>query len=139
MIITKLTDSNRNFTFNYNGKEYTVELKKSKFASNYSPIRVSDNMTGKMEGIPSISTSCLVNPICIKRMQSGESVCHYCFAQATLSRYKAAGKNAEMNFYLLNSQVLDLDLLPRFRNVAIGRIESFGDVASVTQTHRYHL
>lgn len=112
-------------------------LLKSKFAANPSPIHVSDYMSGKMSGIPSISTSCLVNPICIKRMQDGESVCCHCFAAATMQRYSSAGQHAENNFYLLNREVLPLEYLPRFRNVAIVRIESFGDVASVTQAINY--
>lgn len=117
------------------GVEYP--LVKSKFASNVSPIRVSDNMTGKMEGIPSISTSCLENPRCIARMKNGEAVCAHCFAEATLNRFKGAGLNAASNYRLLNSEVLPLEMLPRFRNVAIVRIESFGDVASVTQVINY--
>lgn len=110
---------------------------KSKFASNLSPIHISDYMSGKMSGIPSISTSCLVNPICIKRMQNGESVCCHCFAAATLERYSSCGQHAENNFYLLNTEVLPLEMLPKFPNVAIVRIESFGDVASVTQAINY--
>lgn len=118
-----------------NGKEYN--LKKSKYAVNYSPVCVSDYMSGKMSGIPSISTSCLVNPICQKRMADGESICAHCFAEATLSRYKAAGRNAESNYYLLTESVLPLELLPVFCNVAIVRIESFGDVANVNQAINY--
>jgi hypothetical protein len=118
-----------------NGKAYT--LKKSKFCINYSPVCVSDYMSGKMFGIPSISTSCLVNPICQKRMKDGESICAHCFAEATLSRYKAAGQNAESNYHLLTESVLPLEMLPVFCNVALVRIESFGDVANVTQAINY--
>lgn len=118
-----------------NGKAYT--LKKSKFCVNYSPVCVSDYMSGKMSGIPSISTSCLVNPICQKRMKDGESICAHCFAEATLSRYKAAGQNAESNYHLLTESVLPLEMLPVFCNVALVRIESFGDVANVTQAINY--
>ena len=118
-----------------NGKAYT--MRKSKFCVNYSPVCVSDYMSGKMSGIPSISTSCLVNPICQKRMKDGESICAHCFAEATLSRYKAAGKNAESNYYLLTESVLPVELLPIFCNVAIVRIESFGDVANVNQAINY--
>jgi len=110
---------------------------KSNFTRNLSPIHISDYMSGKMSGIPSISTSCLVNPICIKRMQNGESVCCHCFAAATLERYSTCGKHAENNFYLLNTEVLPAHVLPQFPNVSIVRIESFGDVASVTQAINY--
>lgn len=117
------------------GKEYT--LRKSKFAANYSPVIVSDYMSGKMSGIPSISTSCLDNPICRQRMQNGESVCCHCFAEALLKARKNVHENTRVNFELLNAEVLPLELLPRFRNVAIVRIESFGDVASATQAINY--
>lgn len=118
-----------------NGKQYL--LKKSKYAINESPLHVSDDMSGKMSGIPSVSTSCLVNPICKARMKQGDSICAHCFAETTLRRYTACGKAMESNFHLLNDSVLPLDLLPIFANVAIVRIESFGDVASVTQAINY--
>lgn len=118
-----------------NGRSYT--LRKSKFCMNYSPVCVSDYMSGKMNGIPSISTSCLFNPICLKRMQDGDSICAHCFAEATLKRYEGAGKNAESNYHLLTESVLPTELLPIFCNVAIVRIESFGDVANVTQAINY--
>lgn len=124
-----------NKTVIVNGKEYA--MRQSKFCVNESPVCISDNMSGKMNGIPSISTSCLFNPICLKRMQDGESICAHCFAAATLERYKPAGKNAESNTYLLTESVLPLELLPIFGNVAIVRIESFGDVANVTQAINY--
>lgn len=118
-----------------NGKEYA--LKKSKFCINESPVHVSDSMSGKMTGIPSISSSCLCNPICIQRMKDGNSVCAHCFAEATLTRYKAAGAAMESNYKLLTDSVLPLDMLPVFCNVSIARIESFGDVANVTQAINY--
>ncbi len=118
-----------------NDREYTV--KKSKYCVNESPVHVSDSMSGKMSGIPSISTSCLLNPICQKRMQDKTSICAHCFAEATLRRYSDAGKAMERNYNLLTSSVLPLELLPIFANVAIVRIESFGDVANVTQAINY--
>lgn len=118
-----------------NGKEYAV--KKSKFCINESPVHVSDSMSGKMAGIPSISSSCLCNPICIQRMKDGNSVCAHCFAEATLTRYKAAGAAMESNYNLLTDSVLPLELLPVFCNVSIARIESFGDIANVTHAINY--
>ena len=121
--------------FDATGKAWT--MKKSKFAANYSPIHVSDYMSGKMEGIPSISTSCLDNSICIERMKNGESVCIHCFAAALLECRKNVREGVKRNFDLLNKEVLPLEYLPKFRNVSIVRIESFGDVASVTQAINY--
>ena len=123
-------------SFEVNGKIYFD--RKSKFCVNHSPVHVSDSMSGKMTDIPSISTSCLFNPICLKRMQDGESICKHCFAAATLERYDAAGLAMESNFILLNDSILPVELLPVFKKtVEIARIESFGDVASVIQAINY--
>lgn len=113
------------------------EMRKSKSAINFSPVCVSDYMSGKMQGIPSISSSCLANPICLKRMLDGDSICAHCFAETTLKRYSDCGKNCLSNTYLLTESILENELLPRFVNVAIVRIESFGDVANVTQAINY--
>lgn len=117
------------------GVEYP--LLKSKYTVNESPIHVSDYMSGKMSGLPSVSTSCLENPICVARMKDGNSICSKCFASATLEKYKSAGAHASNNFRLLNADVLPLDLLPVFGNVRFVRVESFGDVASVTHAVNY--
>ncbi len=112
-------------------------MKKSKFCLNVSPVHISDSMSGKMAGVPSISTSCLDNPICRARMQINGSVCKKCFAAATLKRYTAAGRAMSANYALLTGRLLDADEMPIFGNVAIVRIESFGDVANVTQARNY--
>ena len=96
-----------NFT-TVNGER--LPLFKSRYTSNLSPVHVSDYMSGKMEGIPSISTNCLENPVCRARMENGESVCAHCFAAATLDRYTAAGVHAANNLQILTWQVLPLDL-----------------------------
>ena len=116
------------------GRQYT--LKKSKYATNVSPVHVSDKMSGKMTGIPSVSTSCLANPICLKRMLDGDSICAHCFANTTLSRYTDCGKAMLNNTYLLTESILPLDMLPLFKS-DIARIESFGDVQNVTQSINY--
>ena len=116
----------------------TFKVKKSKYCKNWSPVLVSDYMSGKMDGIPSISTSCLSNPICIARMKDDESICARCFAEATLMRYKECGKNCAQNYDLLTSELVPQYLLPIFNDdVTIVRIESFGDVANVTQAINY--
>ena len=120
---------------NINGNEYS--LLKSKFTVNESPIHISDYMSGKMAGLPSISTSCLDNPICQARMKDGNSICAHCFAAATLNQYKTCGEHASNNLRLLSENVLALDLLPVFGNVRFVRIESFGDVANVNQAINY--
>lgn len=119
-----------NQKINIAGREYA--MRKSAFTTNLSPVHVSDSMTGKMAGIPSISTSCICNPICQKRMTDNNSICSKCFAAATVGRYDNMTAALESNYYLFNESVLNLDLLPRFGNVRFVRLESFGDCGSVT-------
>ena len=119
------------------GKEY--KMRRSKYAANYSPVIVSDNMSGKMAGIPSISTSVLDNPICQKRRLDPESICSKCFAANTAARYKSLAANLSSNLELLTGEILPLDVLPRFipEFANIVRFESFGDLANVTHAINY--
>lgn len=120
----------------YNKKWYA--LKKSKFCTNKSIVHVSDSMSGKMTDIPSISTSCLKNPICLARMQSGDSICSHCFAKSTIRHYSALGAALDSNYEILTETVLPFDMLPKFKStVEIVRIESFGDVGNITQAINY--
>lgn len=101
-------------------------------------IHVSDKMSGKMKGIDSLSTSAVVNPLCKARCNNERSVCAHCFACATIKRYKELGKNLENNYRILNSRVLLKSEANCVRfTTALGRIESFGDVASVEQARNY--
>ena len=119
------------------GIEYT--MRRSKYAANYSPVLVSDNMSGKMSGIPSISTSVLENPICQKRRSQENSICKKCFAASTAARYSSLAKNLSSNLELLTGEILPDDVLPRFipELSNIVRFESFGDLANVNQAINY--
>ncbi len=105
---------------------------------------------GKLLGIPSISTCCLTNPICLARMQNGDSVCAHCYA-ATLMKIRKALKEAMIrNMDILTDHVLTIDELdgmeikftPKMRELnpeMFAREESFGDVSNVTQAINYFL
>lgn len=125
-------------------------LKKSKYAVNATPIHISDNMSAKLDGIPSISTPCTCNPFCKARMNNPELICHYCFAANTISHYHTTLKPAlEDNFKLLTTRLLEDDELPIFKTEENAprstvtnkcdkiRIESFGDCYNVTQARNY--
>lgn len=132
------TATKQGFTYqSETGIEYT--MRRSKFAMNYSPVIVSDNMSGKMAGIPSISTSVLENPICQKRREQKDSICSKCFAASTAARYSSLAKNLKSNLELLTGEILPPDVLPRFipELANIVRFESFGDLANVTQAINY--
>ena len=134
----KLIDNK--YYVNVGGKWY--KLKKSKFSSNYSPIHVNDGFSGKMHDMCACSTSCVLNPYCKARRKCKGMICEHCYANAILEsnkggRGKALKAVLESNYELLTSTVLPLELLPRFPNISISRIEAFGDVANVIQAINY--
>ncbi len=113
---------------------------KSKYITNPAEnvLHISENMTGKMSGILSISTLCLNNPRCIARMKSGENVCAHCFAAVTTSRYKALRENCAENTDNLSAGLIPGANLPHFKKtVALVRFESFGDLVNVAHARNY--
>lgn len=135
-----------NQTITINGRTFTMRT--SEFTTNLSPVHVSDKMTEKMNGIPSVSTSCHQNPYCLARMAKGDytdketgktykCICKSCFADSTLDRYHGLEDATTDNYYLLNESILDDSLLPTFGNVRFVRIESYGDLGSIVQAINY--
>lgn len=92
-------------------------------------LKVTTNHTGKMEGITSISTSPTINCRCNKNAQIKGTICVFCYARRMLKRYKNLALSLERNYYLLTSEILPLENLPRF-NTLYNRLESFGDIAN---------
>ena len=94
------------------------------------------NHTGKMEGMQSLSTSCVCNPACMARMKDDKSICSHCFAAAMHNRYSALAIRMEQNTRILSSKLFQHEELPLI-NAAFFRFESFGDLGSVTQARNY--
>ena len=94
------------------------------------------NHTGKMEGMQSLSTSCLMNPACLARMKDPDSICSKCFAAAMHKRYSALGLRLAHNTQALSEKLYSINELP-IVNAAFFRLESFGDLGSVTQAQNY--
>ena len=92
--------------------------------------------TGKMEGMMSASTSCLCNPACIARMKDESSICNKCFAGAMMKRYGALSGCMIRNYEIINGKLFEQEELPII-NAAWFRIESFGDLGSVTHARNY--
>ena len=116
----------------------TYILYQSRFVIGRTAVLVSDYMSGKMEGFPSISTSCNLNPFCLARILQGIGICKYCFAVTTMSFKDNLRHNCELNFRILTKKILPLHLLPHFcKDVRQVRLESFGDVYNVTQAINY--
>ena len=94
------------------------------------------NHTGKMEGMQSLSTSCICNPACIARMKDEKSICSHCFAAAMHKRYSALAACLEKNSEALSKWVWYPEELPVI-NAAFFRLESFGDLINVDHARNY--
>lgn len=95
------------------------------------------DMTGKMETLFGLSTSCLVNPYCLARMLNGENVCAYCFSAATQARYANVRENGIDNFLILNEVVIPTEYWPIMENDML-RGESFGDQYTWRQSANFN-
>lgn len=91
---------------------------------------------GKMNGIPTITTSMMCNPICAGRAKCPDSICSHCYAEKGLKVYKAARERYAENTELLSSHDLEPYEIPVV-NSAIARFESHGDLVNVTHAKNY--
>lgn len=96
----------------------------------------------KLEGLSSLSTSCLINPICIKRMLDGLSICYHCYAANQQAYQKGLDDRNVINYIVLTSVVIPVKywkkgLMFSLFNMLFFRIESFGDVSCDTQVINY--
>ena len=85
------------------------------------------NHPGKMEGMQSLSTSCLCNEYCKNRSSNSELVCSHCYAQRQMKRYKNLNACLERNTEILTSRILKEAEIPMI-NASFFRFESFGDL-----------
>lgn len=109
-----------------------VKVKKAKKAE----LHITRDHRGKMKDMQSISTSCKCNKRCEKNAKIKGSICESCFAQRQLDYMTSMQVPLERNFKLLTKGILPLEDLP-YLNVFMFRIESFGDLANVTQAINY--
>ena len=94
--------------------------------------------TGKLEGITSVNTSAALNPICQARQQVEGSICQHCYAESLLHMRKGLADRTAQNGDILQNYLISDDawsFLPI--STLYARIESFGDVANVTQARNY--
>lgn len=92
--------------------------------------------TGKMEGMISLSTCCLCNGRCKKRMDNNNSICSHCFAAAMMKRYKTLTNKLIRNTEILSTTLFDVKDFPII-NAAYFRFESFGDLVNVIHAQNY--
>ena len=99
--------------------------------------------SGKMENIDSISTSCLCNDRCKKRMKNKNFICSECYAAATIERYSNNDPDKldmydkmERNTTFYSYYELTKDTIPIITS-RIFRLESFGDLKNKLQFKNY--
>ena len=102
-------------------------------------IHVTNHSAGtKMAGIQSIGTTSLVNPICQKRKEVCDGICAHCYADSLCKMRTSLNKHLAENYEKLTAKLLsptEAAAVPVTSLIA--RIESFGDVANVTQARNY--
>lgn len=91
---------------------------------------------GKMEGMASISTSCLCNKYCKEYSKNNENICSYCYANTSLRIFTGMKENCEKNTEILTSRILTPEELPVL-NYSYFRFEAFGDLINETQLINY--
>ena len=93
---------------------------------------------GKMDGIPSISTSCILNARCQKRVNCDKSVCHNCFAHSYMKFRKELREALERNFNIITKRILTKEEIAALNiNVCFFRFVSFGDLNNNIQLINY--
>lgn len=94
----------------------------------------------KLAGLDSISTCCLDNPLCEALRKIPGSICQKCYAATQQSRQAELTERNIINGLILRNFLIPrkyFTLLPFAPLADFIRIESFGDVANVTQARNY--
>ena len=93
--------------------------------------------SGKMEKIPSISTSALDNVYCNARCKNSESICSKCYARRLLTMRKSLREKMNVNHKFYTTYEIPAIAVPHV-NASIFRFESFGDVENALQVKNYY-
>ena len=93
-------------------------------------------MTGKMNGLWSLSTSTLLNPQCAKNAAVIGSICSKCYARTLLKMRKSLREKLEINTRILTAVIIPFECLPIINNLYF-RFEAFGDLMTAIQVVNY--
>ena len=99
-------------------------------------LSVSHGLTGKMAGMPAVTSSMLCNEHCQKLTNIIGTVCEKCYTKKYLSCRPNVEKTYAQNTELLSSSIIPIHQLP-FINAAMCRLETFGDITNATHLHNY--
>lgn len=92
--------------------------------------------SGKMEGIPSISTSVKLNPHCITNQACEGTICQWCYANTYAGFRKQLRDKLEINTLFYTKYELTKKDIPLI-NSKYFRFESFGDLINILQVKNY--
>ena len=99
-------------------------------------LTVSTKLTGKMEGMTVITSSCTNNPHCQELAKIEGTICSHCYSMRGLS-YKEKPRKAYMkNGRILSSGIIPKEELP-YINAQICRLESHGDLINEAHLENY--
>lgn len=90
-------------------------------------LKVSDSLTGKMEGMTVITSSMTNNANCQKLAQCEGSICQHCYSKTAMSYRKNMQQCYERNGRILSESIIPKNQLP-FINSLYCRFESHGDL-----------
>lgn len=102
----------------------------------YTGVKFSHNMGGKMKEILSLSTCCLLNPLCRNRLEKKIGICAECFAESTMFAKTEVTENTCYNYQVLSEIEIPDEIIPYIDRPEL-RLESFGDVGTVIQAKNY--
>lgn len=98
------------------------------------------NNASKLDGLKSLSTSCLCNRFCTARMNNPASICRHCYSATQQSRQAGLRDHNILNGVILRNVLIPSNifrLVFNLYNDKFFRVESFGDVENVTQARNY--
>lgn len=100
-----------------------------------------ETSASKLDGINSLSTSCLDNNDCINRMKCGEAVCKYCYSKNQQLRQLSLQDRNIVNGIILKNYLFSEKSwkkhFDRRKLTKFFRIESFGDTENAIQGKNY--
>ena len=99
-------------------------------------LSVSQGLTGKMAGMPAITSSMLCNEYCERLRSIPGTVCEKCYTLKYLQSRPSVDKCYRKNTELLTKSIIPIHQLP-FINAAMCRLESFGDIVNATHLQNY--
>ena len=99
-------------------------------------LSISHGLTGKMAGMPAITSSMLCNEYCEKLRAIPGTVCEKCYTLKYLKARPSVEKCYRENTQLLTKSIIPIHHLP-FINATMCRLESFGDIVNATHLQNY--